>query len=68
MNSLDLLELAKNLQGRPDERWYVLKLPGDSVRTRQARRGFPGKVISFYIVSLDPAHSAWLSGHAPVKE
>ena len=28
--------------------------------------GLPGKVISFYIVPLDPAHSAGLAGHVPV--
>jgi hypothetical protein len=31
------------------------------------RPGLPGKVISFYIVPLDPAHSAGLAGHVPVK-
>ena len=30
------------------------------------RAGLPGKVISFYIVPLDPAHSAGLAGHVPV--
>jgi len=29
--------------------------------------GLPGNVISFYIVPLDPAHSAGLAGHVPVK-
>jgi len=37
-----------------------LKLPVD-------RAGLPGKVISFYIVPLDPAHKAGLTGHGPVK-
>jgi hypothetical protein len=27
----------------------------------------PGKVISFYIVPLDPAYKAGLAGHVPVK-
>jgi len=36
-----------------------LKLPAH-------RAGLPGKVISFYIVPLDPAHSAGLAGHVPV--
>ena len=48
-----------------------MKLPGHPVRTGQARRGrsteltalsmsngLPGKVISFYIVPLDPAYPA----------
>jgi hypothetical protein len=29
--------------------------------------GLPGKVISFYIVPLDPAYKAGLAGHVPVK-
>jgi hypothetical protein len=29
--------------------------------------GLPGSVISFYIVPLDPTHSAGLPGHVPVK-
>jgi len=29
--------------------------------------GLPGNVKSFYIVPLDPAHSAGLAGHLPVK-
>jgi hypothetical protein len=29
--------------------------------------GLPGKVISFYIVTLDPAYKAGLAGHVPVK-
>ncbi len=37
-----------------------MKLPGH-------RPGLPGKVISFYIVSLDPAYEAGLAGHVPVK-
>ena len=36
-----------------------LKLPAHPVRTGQARRGLPGKVISFYIVPPDPAYPAW---------
>jgi len=32
------------------------------------RPGLPGNVISFYIVPLDPAHSAGLVEHVPVKE
>jgi len=47
-----------------------LKLPAHPVRTGQARRGLPGKVISFYIVPLDPAYRqagrAGLAGHVPV--
>jgi hypothetical protein len=31
------------------------------------RAGLPGKVISFYIVSLDPAYKAGLAGHVPVN-
>jgi hypothetical protein len=31
------------------------------------RAGLPGKVISFYIVPLDPAYKAGLAGHVPVK-
>ena len=31
------------------------------------RPGLPGNVISLYIVPLDPAHSAGLAGHVPVK-
>jgi hypothetical protein len=31
------------------------------------RAGLPGKVISFYIVPLDPAYKAGLAGHSPVK-
>jgi hypothetical protein len=31
------------------------------------RPGLPGKVTSFYIVPLDPAHSAGLAGHVPAK-
>jgi hypothetical protein len=30
------------------------------------RPGLPGKVISFHIVPLDPAHKAGLAGHVPV--
>ena len=29
------------------------------------RAGLPGKVISFYIVPLDPAYKAGLAGHVP---
>jgi hypothetical protein len=29
--------------------------------------GLPGNVKSFYIVPLDPPHSAGLAGHLPVK-
>jgi hypothetical protein len=29
--------------------------------------GLPGKVISFYIVPLDPALCAGLAGHVPVR-
>ena len=32
-----------------------------------ATPGLPSNVISFYIVPLDPAHSAGLAGHAPVR-
>ena len=35
-----------------------MKLPGH-------RPALPGNVVSFYIVPLDPAHSAWLAGHVP---
>jgi hypothetical protein len=35
-----------------------VKLPGH-------RPGLPDNVISFYIVPLDPAHSAGLAGHVP---
>ena len=38
-------------------RW--VKLPGH-------RQGLPGKVISFYILPLDPAYKAELAGHVPV--
>ncbi len=31
------------------------------------RPGLPGKVISFYIVPLDPTYMAGLAGHVPVK-
>jgi hypothetical protein len=31
------------------------------------RAGLPGKVISFYIVPLDPAYKAGLAGHVPVN-
>ena len=31
------------------------------------RAGLPGKVISFYIVSLDPAYKAGFAGHVPAK-
>jgi hypothetical protein len=37
-----------------------VKLPGH-------RPGHPGKVLSFYIVPLDPANKAGLAGHVPVK-
>ncbi len=37
-----------------------MKLPGH-------RPGLPGKVISFYIVPLDPAYKAGLAGHVPVN-
>ncbi len=36
-----------------------LKLPAHTA-------GLPGKVISFYIVPLDPAYRAGLAGHVPV--
>jgi hypothetical protein len=29
--------------------------------------GLPGKVISFYIVPLNPAYKGGLAGHGPVK-
>jgi hypothetical protein len=32
------------------------------------RAELPGKVISFYIVPLDPAYKAGLAGHLPVKD
>jgi putative ABC transport system substrate-binding protein len=38
-----------------------VKLPGH-------RPGLPGNVISFYIVPLDPAHSAGIAGHVPAKK
>jgi hypothetical protein len=31
------------------------------------RAGLPGKVISFYIVPLDPAYEAGLTGHIPAN-
>jgi hypothetical protein len=31
------------------------------------RAGLPGKVISFYIVPLDPAYKAGLAGHVPAN-
>jgi len=31
------------------------------------RAGLPGKVISFYIVPLDPAYKTGLAGHVPVE-
>jgi hypothetical protein len=37
-----------------------MKLPAQRAR-------LPGKVISFYIVPLDPAYKAGLAGHNPVK-
>jgi hypothetical protein len=37
-----------------------VKLPAHSA-------GLPGKVISFYIVPLDPAYKAGLAGHVPVN-
>jgi len=37
------------------------------VKLPDHRAGLPGKVISFYIVPLDPAHKAGLAGHVPVK-
>jgi hypothetical protein len=37
-----------------------VKLPGH-------RPGLPGKVVSFYIVPLDPAYKAGLVGHVPAK-
>ena len=43
------------------------KAPAHAVMTGQARRGLPGKVISFYIVPLDPAYKAGFGGHVPVK-
>ena len=39
-----------------------MKLPAHAVRTGQARRGLPGKVISFYIVPFDPAYKAGVCG------
>jgi hypothetical protein len=39
---------------------FSMKLPG-------VRPGPPGNVTSFYIVPLNPAHSAGLAGHVPVK-
>jgi len=50
-----------------------LKLPGhrpgpfDKALGPEHVEGLPGNVISFYIVSLDPAHSAGLAGHVPVR-
>jgi hypothetical protein len=38
------------------------------VKVPAHRAGLPGKVISFYIVPLDPAYKAGLAGHVPVKE
>jgi hypothetical protein len=32
------------------------------------RPELPGKVISFYIVPLDPAYEAGLAGHVPVNQ
>lgn len=39
----------------------IVKLPAH-------RAGLPGNVISLYIVPLDPAHSAGLTGHVPAHE
>jgi hypothetical protein len=39
----------------------IMKLSGH-------RSGLPGKVRSLYIVPLDPAHSAGLTGHVPAHE
>jgi hypothetical protein len=44
-----------------------LKLPAHPVRTGTGKAGLPGKVISFYIVPLDPAYRAGLAGHVPVN-
>jgi hypothetical protein len=43
-----------------DRRIRLVKLPAH-------RAAFPGKVISFYIVPLDPAYKAGLAGHIPVN-
>jgi hypothetical protein len=40
--------------------FIIVKLPAH-------RAGLPGKVISFYIVPLDPAYKAGLAGHVPVS-
>jgi hypothetical protein len=42
-------------------------LEAEEVKLFGHRPGLPGNVISFYIVPLDPAHSAGLAGHVPVK-
>jgi hypothetical protein len=38
----------------------IVKLPAH-------RAGLPGKVISFYIVLLDPAYKAGHAGHVPAS-
>jgi hypothetical protein len=44
-----------------------MKLPAHPVKTGQGTAGLPGKVISFCIVPLDPAHSAGIAGHVPAN-
>ena len=39
----------------------IVKLPAH-------RAALPGKVISFYIVPLDPDYKAWLAGTVPVSD
>jgi hypothetical protein len=38
-----------------------------SVKPPGHRPGLPGKVVSFYIVPLDPAYKAGLVGYVPAK-
>jgi hypothetical protein len=51
------------------EEWkeYFEKRLGD-LKHPAHRAALPGKVVSFYIVPLDPAYKAGLTGHVPVKE
>ena len=52
---------------RSGGRQFVRNTSRNLMKLLGHRPGLPGNVKSFYIVPLDPAHSAGLAGHLPVK-
>ena len=50
-----------------DGHYKAIEAPRPSREDGTGTAGLPGKVISFYIVPLDPAYRAGLAGHVPIN-